>query len=138
MVTVCDATVMVAVRAAPEFRLTFSATEPLPEPAAPEATSIQFTPLVAVHAQPSAEVTLTERAPPDASIEIDAGETAYVHAGGVGLGGGGSGVGTRGVGGGGGAGVGIGGVGGGGAGVGTGGGGGVGGVGIGAGGSAPA
>jgi hypothetical protein len=131
MATVCDATVMVAALAEPELLPMFSVTEPLPEPTEPEATSTQFAPLVAFHAHPWPEVTVTDRCPPNGSIEISIGETAYVHAGGVGLGGGGgAGVGT----GGGGVGLGGKGVGAGGRGVGAGGGG----VGTGAGVSAPA
>ena len=74
-VTVCEAMVMLAVRADPELRAMLSTTEPLPEPAAPDDTSIQLAGAAAVQAQPCAEVTVTVRCPPAASTEIRVGET---------------------------------------------------------------
>jgi len=106
MLTICEATVMLAVRADPELRPMLMVTEPLPEPAEPETTSIQFTALAAFQAQPCAEVTLMLRCPPVASIETSSGATPYVQGTGVGGEGGGGGGGTGGGVGGGGAGAG--------------------------------
>jgi hypothetical protein len=104
IVTVCDATVMVPVRADPALRSMLIATDPFPEPEEPETTSIQLTPRVAFHAHPGAEVTLMDLCPPVESMEIAVGETPYVQLGvGVGVG-----VGAGGVGSGGGVGVGVG------------------------------
>ena len=73
--TVCDATVMVPLRADPVLRSMSSATSPFPEPAAPETRWIQLTPLLAFQAHSCAEVTVMVRWPPLGSIEIKVGDT---------------------------------------------------------------
>ena len=61
--------VMVPVRAAPVFAATLNATEPLPEPLAPEVTVTHAALLLAVQLQPLAADTATVPVPPAAAIE---------------------------------------------------------------------
>jgi hypothetical protein len=75
MVTVCEAMVTLALLAEPVLRPMLKVTDPFPEPAEPDATSIQFTASVAVHVQSCPEVTLTDRCPPEASTATVVGVT---------------------------------------------------------------
>jgi hypothetical protein len=57
-------------------------TVPLPLPLAPAVIVIHATPLVALHAQPAAAVTVVAPGPPGVPMLPDVGFTTYVHGGG--------------------------------------------------------
>ena len=62
-----------------ELAATVNVTVPLPLPLAPEVTEIQLSPVAAVHAQPSAVVTVTDELVPDAGTDAVVGLTVNEH-----------------------------------------------------------
>lgn len=77
MVTVWPATLIVPVRAvAPLFGLAETRTDPLPDPALPDAIVIHGTLLLADHAHPVGAVTTTVTSSPAAATDARAGATS--------------------------------------------------------------